>query len=319
MGYSNITSRTDAQALIPEDVATGAIRKATDESAVLSAFRRIPVSRQQTRVPVLSALPTAYWVNGDVGLKQTTEMGWNNKYLNVEELAVIMPVPDNVVADMEVNVYDEAEPYIVEAMGRALDSAVFFGTNAPASFPTAILPSIVAAGNNVRGDIGSYAATAGGYFGAIDAAISLMEQDGFEPDAFIAATSAKGKLRAARNSQGDRLDAGRLSPNLGEFDGSPVSYAMKGLWPVGGTGSSYPEFIAIEKDQFVVGVRSDITLKVLTEAVIQDASGAIIYNLAQQDMTALRFTFRVGWQVANIINHDQPTESLRYPAAAVTL
>jgi hypothetical protein len=33
-------------------------------------------------------------------------------------------------------------------------------------------------------------------------------------------------------------------------------------------------------------------------------------------MVALRLTMRVGWQVANTINYDQPTvEASRYPAA----
>jgi hypothetical protein len=71
--------------------------------------------------------------------------------------------------------------------------------------------------------------------------------------------------------------------------------------------------------QFVVGVRQDITMKILTEAVIQDNTGAIVYNLAQQDMTAIRLTFRVGWQVSNTINNDQPTEASRYPVARIDL
>jgi hypothetical protein len=80
-----------------------------------------------------------------------------------------------------------------------------------------------------------------------------------------------------------------------------------------------PGVFALDGSQFVLGVRKDITLKVLTEAVIQDNTGAIIYNLAQQDMTALRLTFRVGWQVANLVNFDQPVEASRYPAAVLQI
>lgn len=312
MPYNNVISRTDAAALIPEEVSTELLRTSTTESAVLSQFRRVPVGRAQVRFPVLSVLPVAYFVNGDTGLKQTTEINWTNKYLNIEEIAVIVPVPDNVLADVDVNIWGEAMPYLTEAFGRTLDAAVFFGTNAPGSWPQNISAAAAAAGNTV-----TEAATAaqGAFFGDVDAALALVEADGYDVSGFVAARSAKGKLRAARNAQGDRIDAGRTNGSLTEIDGSAVSYPMRGLFPSGGGAGTNLRLFAGDFSQFVVGIRQDITMKVLTEAVIQDNTGAIIYNLAQQDMTAVRLTFRVGWQVANLINYDQPTEASRYPVA----
>ena len=149
MAYNNLTSRTDAAAMIPEEVSKEMLGKAVEQSAVLQLFRRVPVSRNQVRFPILSALPTAYWVNGDTGLKQTTEVNWSNKFLNIEEIATIMPVPDNVLADVDMNVWDEAMPLLVEQFGRVLDAAVFFGTNAPSSFPDDINTAVTAASNNV--------------------------------------------------------------------------------------------------------------------------------------------------------------------------
>jgi HK97 family phage major capsid protein len=256
-------------------------------------------------------LPVAYWVNGDTGLKQTTEINWANKYLNVEEIAVILPVPDNVIADVEFNIWDEAMPYMTEAVGRTLDAAVFFGTNAPASFPTAVYTALDAAGNDqTEGTV----AASGGYYADIDAALALMEADGYEADAVVAHTSFKGMLRAARASDGQRLDVGRVAGDLGAIDGINITYPMRGLWA---TASGSPRAIFLQRDQFVVGVRQDISFKLFTEGVIQDDTGAIVYNLMQQDMSAMRLTFRVGWQVANVINYDQATEGNRYPAASL--
>jgi HK97 family phage major capsid protein len=312
--YNNLVSRTDAAANIPEDVVRDMLRRATDESATLSLFRRVPVAQSQTRFPVLSALPVAYWVNGDTGLKQTTEVNWANKFLNIEELATIMPVPENVVADMEIDIWDESMPYLVEAFGRALDAAVFFGTNAPGSFPTNISAAAAAAGNTF-----TEASTApqGGMFGDIDQALALVEADGFDPDGIVAARSLKGRLRASRNSQGDGLDRDRVNGPLTEFDGMPIVYPMRGLFPSGGGAGTNVRLFIGDFSQFVLGVRQDITVKVLDQAVITDNTGAIIYNLPQQDMIALRVTFRVGWQVSNLINYDQPTEANRYPVARV--
>ncbi len=311
--YNNITSRTDAAALIPEEVSKAMLGIATEQSATLALFGKVTVGRNLVRFPILSALPIAYWVSGDTGLKQTTELGWANKFLNVEEIAVIMPVPDNVLADVDADIWDEAEPLIAEAFGRTLDATVFFGTNAPASFPQNVSAAAAAAGNTVN--VGTNTVAQGGFFGDLDDTYGKVEGDGYEVTGFVAPTSFKAKLRKVRGTDGRKLDEGRTSGDLKQVDGLPVAYSMKGLWPVaGGVGVDGIQVIAGDWGQFVVGVRQDIQMKVLTEAVITDNTNAIIFNLAQQDMTAVRLTFRVGWQVANPINSEQPVEANRSPA-----
>lgn len=320
MAYDSITSRTDAGALVPEEVSKELLHDyVPKQSAARAMFRPIPVGRNQVRVPVLSALPVAYFVGGDTGLKQTTEMAWSNKYLNIEEIATIFPIPENVMDDIDANIWDEAKPLLAEAAGRCLDNAVFFGVNAPSSYPTNIYSAAVAAGNVV--DVGS-AASAGGFYGDIDKLYGVVEDDGYEITGFVAATSAKKNLRAARDTQGRRLDTGRISGDLSLLDGLPVTYPMRGMFPVatnGAGGSAAPGVSMFGGDwtQFVIGIRQDITFKVLDQAVIQDNTGAIMFNLAQQDMVALRLTFRVGWQVANTINNDQPNSANRYAAGVL--
>lgn len=310
MAYDSLTTRTDAQALMPEEVVNDFLGKATEQSAALTLFRHIPVNRAQQRIPILSALPVAYWVTGDTGQKQTTEMAWANKYLNVEELAVLLPIPDNVADDVEYNIWDEAKPLIAEAIGRALDTAVFFGTNAPASFPSDVTTAAAAAGNsNTIGDT----AAQGGFFGDFDDSLALLEADGYDLGAVVARTSVKSSFRAARSTLGVRLDSDRITPNLQEIDGVPIMYTMRGLWPASGGA------ILLDPAQFVIGVRKDVTFEMFREGVVQDNTGAIVYNLMQQDMSAMRVTFRAGWQVGNPINYEQATEANRYPAALLKL
>lgn len=316
MPYNNITTRGDVEATIPEEVSREMLGKDTQGSAVLDLFRRIPVSRKQVRFPILSALPVAQWVTGDTGLKQTTEMAWNNKYMTIEELAIIMPVPENVVADMDMDIWDTSEPYIVEAFHKALDTAVFFGSNAPSSFPTNVLAAAIAAGNTVTE--GTATAAAGGYMGDLDNLIGAVEEDGFDVTGFVASRGARRKLRAARDTQGRKLDVGRVGGDLATIDGAPIAYPMRGAWGTsGGAGTNVRMFAGDFRNEFVVGVREDISFKMLDQAVIQDNTGAIVFNLAQQDMVAMRVKFRVGWQVANTLNDDNPTEATRYPAAAM--
>jgi hypothetical protein len=310
--YDSLTNRSDVAPLIPEEVSKEMLGKATEGSAVLNMFRRIPVQGTSLRFPILTALPIAYWVAGDTGLKQTTEMGWSNKYLTIEEIATIMPVPDNVMEDVSVNIWDEAQPLLVEAFARVLDSAVFFGANAPASFPVNIIAAAAAAGNFIA--VGANNAAAGGFMGDLDDLIGKIEEDGYDTTGYLSPVATRSKFRKARNVQGDKTDPGRVGNDLRSVDGVEIMYPMRGLWPVsGGPGVNGVALVGGDWTQFVVGVKSGIEYKLITDGVITDDSGNIVYNLPQQDMQALRLKFRVGWQVANTINNDNPTEGTRYP------
>ena len=130
MPYNNVISRTDAAAGIPEDVSNAMLKGLSNASAALGSFTRIPVAQAQTRLPIISALPIAYFVNGDTGLKQTTEVNWANKFLNIEELAAIVPIPEAVLDDTAFDVWGSVRPLLEDAIARAVDAAVFFGTNA---------------------------------------------------------------------------------------------------------------------------------------------------------------------------------------------
>lgn len=307
--YSNVVDRADVAALVPEEVSRDVIDRLPADSATLASFRRIPVGRNQVRFPVLSALPMAYWVTGDTGLKQTTEMAWANKFLNIEELAAIVPIPDAVVDDADFDIWGEVRPALTEAIGLALDAAVWFGSNAPASFPTNIADATVAAGNSV--DEGSTVAE-GGIQNDLDLATELVENDGFDPTGYVAPRALRGRLRRTRNGQGDRM--GGTNADLTEYNGDPIRYALPGLWPAG---VGDPIAFVGDWTQFVIGVRQDITFTMATEGVITDNTGAIVYNLFQQDMSALRVVFRAGWQVANPLTRESPNAATRYPAAAL--
>lgn len=309
-----LVTRGDREALVPEQVVKDMLGKATDQSAVMQQFRRIPVTRSQVRLPVLSALPTAYFVDGDTGVKQTTEMAWANKYLNVEEIAAIMPVPENVIEDDDSDIWGDVEPYLREAFARTLDAAVFFGTNKPDAWPEAVVPAAVAAGNTVTE--GTATVAQGGLFGDIDNVIGAVEDDGYDVSGWVAARSFRRSLRSVRNTQGDKTnDANRVSGDLSSLDGASITYPMRGMWPT--AAGTNARAIAADMNEFVFGVRTDISMKMLDQAVIQAPDGSILYNLAQQDMVAVRVKFRIGWQVANTLNNDNPNEATRYPAAVL--
>jgi HK97 family phage major capsid protein len=306
MPYNNTITRSEAAALIPEEVAAEIITHLPSESAALSMFRHVPMGRAQQRIPAESALAVAYWVAGDTGLKQTSEMNWTNLYLNAEELAVIVTIAEAVLDDSAFDIWAAVRPNLVEAIGRALDAAIFFGTNKPASWPAAIAPAAVAAGNTATQGL---TPDKGGIMGDLSAVFGTVEADGFDVNGIVATRLLKAALRNARATTGEALAEAPASDGS-EAYGVPISYPMRGLWP---SGAGAVEAIVGDFTQGILGVRQDLTFKVLDQAVIQDGTGAIQFNLAQQDMVALRVTARFAFQVPNPITYDNASGTTRYP------
>ncbi len=307
-----VIDRSDAAALIPEEVSREIVQGVAETSACLRLFRRLPnMSRKQQRIPVLSALPAAYFVNGDTGLKQTTEQAWENKYLNAEEIACIVPIPEAVLDDADYDIWAEVRPRIVEAFGVVIDAAILFGTNAPNTWPASILDGATNAGHAVA--LGTGADIYEDIMGE-NGVISLVEEDGYMVNGHIAAMTMKAKLRGLRDTNGQPIFVRSMQDRTRyELDGEPMEFPANGAFDV-----TKALMFSGDFRQAVYAIRQEITYKVLTEAVIQDNSGAIVYNLAQQDMVALRAVMRMAWQVPNPVTRLQPTEAQRYPFAVLT-
>ena len=293
MPYNNVISRTDASALIPEDVAAQIIKRLPEASAALSLFRHVTMSQAQQRMPVMAALPVAYFVNGDTGLKQTSEASWANKYLNAEEIATIVPVPEAVLDDTAFDIWAEVQPFMVEAIGRTLDAAIFFGTNAPATWPGAIVPGATTAGNVVTE--GTATPEQGGVTGDISALFAEVEADGYDVNGIVAQRTFKGLLRQARATTGQQLDPGAGQGATDSIYGVGINYPLRGLWP---TGTGAAQMVAGDFTQAILAIRQDLTWKLLDQAVLTDNSGVVTYNLPQQDMVAMRVVARFAWQIA---------------------
>jgi HK97 family phage major capsid protein len=305
MSYANVVSRTDAAGLIPQPVANAIISAVTEESAALRLFTTVPLSSGTNRLPVVSLLPTAYFVTPtDTGLKQTTEVNWADVTLTVEEIAAIVPIPQSVFDDAAFDMWAQIRPLMAAAIGRALDAAIFFGTSAPASWTGAnIVAKAVAAGNTAAL---AAATNPSGFLADISAVFGTVEADGFTVNGVVAKQAVRGMLRGAQLTS----EAMASQATTNEIFGVPVVYALGGLWP---GGALLPYLVAGDFSQGVVGVRQDITYKVLTESVITDAAGLVTLNLAQQDMIALRVVARYAFAVPNPVTYDQVVTGSRYP------
>ncbi len=321
MGFNSIISRSDAAALIPEDVSDVLLQNVAKRSVVMQLARRLRnMTTAQTRMPVIDALAYAYFVSGDTGLKQTTEMSWANKYIDAEEIAAIVPIPEAVLDDADYDIWGQVRPALEDAMAVALDRAVLYGTSIPATWTTNMGAAGIVAGSLAAGHQISlaaytdlYEATLGETAAGVSGLFGFVEDDGFMVNGSIAHLTMKRKLRNVRDANGGLI----FSTNMQQagaylLDGAPC------FFPDNGAISATYLLISGAWNQLVYAMRQDVTYKILDQAVITDNAGNIIYNLPQQDMVAIRAVMRLGFALPNPINAINTNSATRYPFATLT-
>ncbi|MCI9405949.1 MAG: phage major capsid protein [Oscillospiraceae bacterium] len=307
---ANIVDRTSAEVLIPKEESDQIISNIIEKSAFLKMATKLPNMSSMTReYPVQASEPIAGFVSGDTGLKPTTGMDWKNSVITAEEIAAIIPVPDNVAADSKFDIFAQLRPQLEAAAGKVVDKAAFFGTNKPDSWPTAIVTAAIAAGNVV------YTPASGAdmykeIFG-VGGVIAKVEEDGYFVDGMVSAMNMRAKLRDLRDKQ-DR-------PLFVQDMHNATPYTLGGItmeFPRNGSfNAETANLIAGDFTRAVYAIRQDVTFKVFDSGVISDADGKVIYNLMQNDMVALRAVMRLGWEIPNPVNAFQPDESKRSPFA----
>lgn len=301
--YSDAMARdASLDPLVPTPVSAEIVQEMPASSAVLSLARRVPMSSKTNRQPVLSVLPTAYFVSGDTGLKQTTKQDWENVTLVAEELAVIVPIPQAYLDDAQIPVWDEVRPRVAEAFGYKIDAACLFGLDKPATWGDDVVTSASNAGNIVAEGTGD------------DLAVDIAELartvalDGFTVNGFAAQPGFSWRLVGMRTDQGVPIYAPPAGGQPAGLFGRPFPEVDNGSWD-----SDIASVIGGDWRKAILGVRQDMTFRVFTEGVISDDEGAIVLNLMQQDSVALRVVARFAWALANPITRLNTTASTRSP------
>ena len=293
MAYNKIIDRTGAAALIPEQVSKEIIQLLPTQSTFMRLASRMPdMTAKQEKLPVMTGNVDAYFVNGDSGLKQTSNLTWDGVTLTAEEIAVIVPIPEAVLDDADYDIWAEVKPRIVEAFGRVIDAATIFGTDKPTSWPTGLVPGAIAAGNTVT--LSSPADLYGDINGA-QGVVAALEAQGIDVTSYLAALSLRSLMRSALDLNGQPIfrtaySNGAAGSMVYELNGVPVEFPNNGCWD-----ATAALLLAGDFRFARYAVRKDVTYKLLTEATITDNNGAVVLNLAQQDCVALRAVMRLGW------------------------
>lgn len=284
-------NREQAEALIQKQIAPEILQGVPQGSIFMQLARKLPnMTSNQTVLSVLDTLPLAYFVNGDTGFKGVSKAAWDNVYLYAEELAVIVPIPEAVIADASYDIIGEVKPRIIEAINARVDEAVIYDIGRPKLWPIGIIGQARNAGNAVAVGTDMYTATLGenGLF-------AKVEEAGYAVNGVVSDLTMKAKLRGIRTKDGQPLFTHTMQEkNNYALDGVPM------FFPKSRAGKDAALMVAGDFSQAVYAIREDIEFKILDQAIIQDPeTKAILYNLAQQDMIAIRARFRMGWALPN--------------------
>src|SRR6187402_718988 len=179
-------SRADALSTIVEQRSTAILGLARETSVALATFRQIPVSSSSLKMNLVNTFPNAKWLmpaaapddDVDIVKKPVTKMSWTDQDLLIEEAAVIVVIPENVIDDSEINMWAEVEARCAEAIARLIDATCFFGQTPdgspiPVSFPVGgIHGRAVAAANEVAAGTVDVAED-------INQLLAAVEEDGY--------------------------------------------------------------------------------------------------------------------------------------------
>lgn len=314
--YNSIMDRSsDVGALIPTEYEQQIFQEVPQQSAVMQLARRLrDMSKQETELRVVDGLATAYFATsgtaaaGDNARLQTSEVSFGNKTVKATKMGVIVPIPRDVLEDADYDIWGEIQPQLTEAFGKTFDAAVLHGTNAPSDWPDDLMTGIASASHSVeKGTNDDLYDDLLGESGVL----SFIEADGYMSTGHVAAMSLRSSLRSLRTTDGIPIFQADMKENFQySLDGEPLVFPKNG-----GLSTAAALLITGDWSKVVYSIRKGITYEVLTEASIHDGSGTLQYNLAQDDMVALKATMRLGWQ---ILTPPTRLNSSPYPFAALT-
>ena len=287
--------RKEAEALFDITLANELITALPRYSMAMQALPVIPMGNKVTRIPVLSALPTARFLAVEQEAKPSTDIAWDQVLLTAEEIAVIVPIDETVLEDAKANVMGRATELILQEFGRVLDAAVFFGNGAPVSYPKGGIFG-AARGTVTATDLPS---------DDFNNAFGIVEAIDQEVNAVFGTRTLKARLRGQKSNMGVPIYIPTEgNPNVGSIYGVPTAFPL-------GWDKTKAEAIVMHKETCVLGMRSDIKTKILTEASLTGFG-----NLAERDSIAIRAVMRVGFAIANPASINNPERGL--PIAAIT-
>ncbi|MDR0346438.1 MAG: phage major capsid protein [Nocardiopsaceae bacterium] len=290
-GNGDIVPGSGFHDVIPEEFSSQIIEEAAQQSVVLRLGNTVPMGTRITHMPVPRAFPNAGWSSVPYGARKPyTDMALGLETMTAEEVAAVTAIPDAMVDDTDINLWAWVRPRLAEAIAIAIDNAVLFGLDAPATFPD--------------GGVSAHAveATVGDdVVATINDAMGQVEDQGLAVTGSAADLGVRSVLRGVRDQSGALL-LGAAQTDSGSIDtlyGVPVAYD-----PFPRAGDA--DFFTGAWDNLIIGVRQDIRFQLDSSGVLVDEDGRVVVSAFQDNVTLLKVWARFACVIIDPVTQREP-------------
>lgn len=260
---------------VPTEISKSLIKNLVNQSIAFAICRHETMSSDKKVLPMLTDEGTAHWV-GEGEKIDTSIPSFEYPTLYAKKLAVIIPFTKEKLNDSVISVIGELKSAIKDAFVKAIDKAVFFGTNSP--FETNILTEASKSNAIERTDKIDI---------DISNAMAKVEESDLPVNAIVSHNGMKNTMRTLRDASGNALVVTGGATGSQIYNTS-IFYPANKSWD-----KSKADILLGDFNRAVIGTREGINYEILKEATVGEI------NLAEQDLVAIKCTMRLGFVVAD--------------------
>jgi HK97 family phage major capsid protein len=298
-------SNADGGYTVPKVISNEIIRKANEDYGVarrLFSLRNFNGAGNTVQLFVEGDDAVAFWTN-EGAKKSSSGITIDVIELALKKLAVIIPFTDELLEDSSLNLTELISSSVARAMAKKEDAAFFNGTGTPYTglFNDADV-NIVRSGSTTMTTL-----TTDLLQDVIDATPSEFAENGkFLLNRLFMSVDRKMKDTTGRYLFSDAT-AGSPATLMG------YEAIISDVAPAPGAAGNDKPILAFGdyKRAAVVTTKGNLAVKLLDQATVYDTDNSTEINLAQQDMSALRFVERVGFKMIQ----PEAVTVLKTPAA----
>ncbi|MGZ6806386.1 MAG: phage major capsid protein [Mycobacteriaceae bacterium] len=215
--------------LLPPTITGPIFAKASEQSAVMSLARRVPLSvSAATAIPVPMDIPTAGWVS-EGGVKPAAQEAIGVKVMTGKKVALLVPVSQEVVMTNPAGLYSQLQQDLPTAIARAFDQAAINGKDLKSGGAGPFADYLAQTPNSVA--LGTSAASAGGIYTDIVTGEGKVIDKNYDFTGFVADPRFQIDAKLSVDTVGRPILVGQDSSaltsgaGLGSCDGYPIAYS----------------------------------------------------------------------------------------------